>query len=189
MVRVCQKVKTPVSRTPARMCGPVRIGRDPSRGPHLAWGLLASSPPDGWGCHPVMCIRWRGCHADFIVKCRACARRFLKLSALPSGLNRRSDRARGALGVVPAEVTAATHDTWVLVKISNLPGRLHAFSELGTTHHTGEHHMARHTRIGAVALATTFVAALGIVACLAGHRVRRGWRTEPRGSGGRAFCC
>ena len=72
-------------------------------------------------------------------------------------------------------VTGATHDTWVLVKTSKFARVCSMLlPELGNRHHTGRiTDMARHTKIKLAALATTLVAALGIVAVCAGHRGRR----------------
>jgi hypothetical protein len=49
--------------------------------------------------------------------------------------------------------------------------------------------MARHTRIKLAALATTFVAALGIVAVSPATASDAGGARNLVGSGGRAFCC
>jgi len=66
----------------------------------------------------------------------------------------------------PGEVvTGATHDTWVLVKTSKFARACSMLLPELEPHHTGRNtDMARHTKIKIAALATSFVAALGIVA-------------------------
>ena len=49
--------------------------------------------------------------------------------------------------------------------------------------------MARHTRIKLAALATTFVAALGVVAVSPATATDAGSARNAVGSGGRALCC
>lgn len=62
-------------------------------------------------------------------------------------------------------VTGATHDTWVLVKTSKFARVCSMLLPELEPHHTGRiTDMARHTKIKLAALATSFVAALGIVA-------------------------
>lgn len=63
-------------------------------------------------------------------------------------------------------VTEVTHDTCVVVKTSKFARACRMLlPELGTGTTQGDHtDMARHTKIKLAALATSFVAALGVVA-------------------------
>jgi hypothetical protein len=80
-------------------------------------------------------------------------------------------------------VTGATHDTWVLVKTSKFARECSMLLPELEPHHTGRiTDMARHTKIKIAALATSFVAALGIVATApmttadAGHSSKTSFR-------------
>ena len=84
-----------------------------------------------------------------------------------------------------AFVTGATHDTWALVKTSKFATTcpMLLLGARDQQHHTGRHtDMARHTRIKIAALATSFVAAIGIMAIspATGADAGRGGTTQLR---------